>query len=250
MAEEQKRVSILYHGLIRGFKFDHVRQSHIDYLYTPLKEYGYVIDFFVHTFDKEFDTIIESVYPKCMKIESDSDIHQKVLPISKNYVLPSYFDPTIKINYFKDMYTRKRVFEIFSDYVESTKKRYDWIILVNPGQKFVKPLPNIQMLDNSQVYIPNHSHWTGYCSRFVLGGKDSIKVVCSLYDELEKNKDSPVYMSNKDHDVFNKNGRVNLHPENSVKYILNKHSYFPLEKGNVLDFEVIRVRVDGTIVKN
>jgi hypothetical protein len=236
------RIAIGYHGLVRGYKYKHVSLSHETVLIKPLQESGHIVDIYVHTFDKEFDSSIYDSNPKKIVIESDNALTDSLTWINK-YRFPAYFPDELCINYFKDMYTRKQVYHM----IETSDVSYDWIFMLNPGQLLQRTLPPLNLLNPLNIYIPNHSHNGGYNGRFALGGMKPMAIYSSLFDVLFENREHPLYMSNPQQDVHNQKGAVNIHPETSIKYILNKHGYFPVEQHHLLLIEAIRVRTDGSV---
>ena len=54
-------VAIQFVGLVRGFKFKETLEKIYANLITPLERSGFEVHIFWHTYDKEFDSIIENL---------------------------------------------------------------------------------------------------------------------------------------------------------------------------------------------
>ena len=134
---------------------------------------------------------------------------------------------------------------MMTDYSATYGVSYDWIICVNPGQLVERPLPNVATMDNAFIYISDQMHNDGYFGRFAIGGPQAIKAYTSLFNILLANKDAPIYMSNPRQDSHNRDGPVNIYPETTIKYILNKYGYYPIEHGKLLNMSITRVRSNG-----
>lgn len=235
------KVAIGYHGLIRGFHFEDVRESHKRLLLDALRDQGYSVDVFVHTFDKEFDKCIYEVNPLRIEISKDTETEAYVSQYMKPYIFPHYFKKEQRVNYFKDMYTRKKCFELIEN-----PESYTWILMMNPGQIITSPIDDLRQLD-AELYLPNFSHTGAYNGRCAIGPPNAMKIYCSMFDWIVEHQNPPLYLSNPSQDVFNALGRVNLHPESSIQHLLNRNGMFPREKGYLLQkFAFERVRTDGT----
>lgn len=236
------KIAIGYHGLIRGFRFDDVRESHKTLLIEALRAQGYTVDIFVHTFDKEFDKSIYEVNPVRIEIEKDKEVEAYVKKYMKPYIFPHYFKKEHHINYFKDMYTRKKCYELIEN-----PESYTWILMMNPGQLITAAIDDLRYLNAEELYLPDFSHTAAYNGRCAIGSPKAMKIYSSMFDWLLANQNPPLYLSNPSQDIFDALGRVNLHPESSIKHLLNKHGFFPREKGFLLKrFAFERVRTDGT----
>jgi len=63
-----RRFSIIYNGLIRGFKYDDVIQTHCDKLWCPLEKAGIKYDIFLVTNKAEYDTEAVKKIPNLKKV--------------------------------------------------------------------------------------------------------------------------------------------------------------------------------------
>ena len=240
-------VAIGYHGLIRGFRFPEVRKTHEDLLINELKSQGYEVDVYVHTFDKDYDESIKLVNPKKLVIDNDLETENYVKQYMKPYIFPHYFSKDQRTNYFKDMLTRKKVFEM----ITAENKSYTWVLMINPGNLIIGAIDDLRPLDATKLYIPDFSHHGGYNGRCAIGSMDTMRIYSSVFDRIVKYQNPPFYLSNPKQDIFDAKGRVTLHPESSIKIHLNMSGIYPLEQGYLLrSFVFERLRTDGTRVGN
>ena len=83
-------------GLVRGFRFEQVRQNIYGRLIKPLEERGWEVHIFWHTYDKEYDPIAHETFlgdPRVKAFRCDeADTVQKVLE-NEHSILEKYSFP-------------------------------------------------------------------------------------------------------------------------------------------------------------
>ena len=155
----QKRIAIQFQGLVRGFRFENTRKLYYERIVKPLESQGYLVDFFWHAYDIQFDNIIYSLDKEkfnVIKLVVDSD--EKIQNLLENdyKVLTKYkFPPKwetvaldkkntgidyniskhyLKYGWFKSLNSIKKVTELRNDYERKLKNSnyYEWVITNSP----------------------------------------------------------------------------------------------------------------------
>ena len=188
-----KTISLQLSGLIRGFRFKETRDNIYNLLIKPLKDQGYQIDIFIHTYDKEFDDIINklnfSEFPiRNIQIDRDIDIQnylKEEIDIYKNYDWYPHWTEDYKYGWFKYYNSINKCNELRKKY---QKKKYDWIIISSPQLKPVVKIDEIINLHKNYIYFPDYAHFGGYYDSFMLGNEYHINHISTLYEQMIVNK--------------------------------------------------------------
>ena len=226
------KIAIGYWGLIRGFKYDFVYESHIKNLIQPLRNSGHDVDIFVETYDKDFDDRIYELNPHSINILKDKEYEAMLSEKIDRYRLPDYFPEHSKMNLFKCLVSRKELSEKIDD-------TYDMCYLIDVGQEVLTEVDDPTTMDSGKIYIANQSHCDGYMNRLVGGCVNSIKKYGAWIDYLLEGE-----VKFSAGGTQTDGGMINLHPESGFKIYLNFIGEYPIEENNLLNCRVRRVRTN------
>ena len=101
-----KHIALQYTGLVRGFKYEGVRNNIYNKLIKPLNDKGYEVHIFWHTYDIEYDDIIHHLNNKWfniknIKIDKDKNIHdflQLEFKLLEKYIFPTNWSTSANID--------------------------------------------------------------------------------------------------------------------------------------------------------
>lgn len=64
--------------------------------------------------------------------------------------------------------------------------KYDWVFRMRPDSWFDAQIENLKLLNNNNLYIPDHDDWGGINDRFALSSSKNMDIYNSLIDHCEK----------------------------------------------------------------
>jgi beta-1,4-mannosyl-glycoprotein beta-1,4-N-acetylglucosaminyltransferase len=181
-----KRIAICYWGLTRSLSS--VYTSHVETIFKPLKEHGFIYDIFLHSWITD-RPIIDSKD----KQESTTNTDYKILnPYKYRYDNQDDFENSLDMSdYFdKDLWNlrgdaldgewRPQLIKNHLFALESMKRvtqlciesgiQYDYVFYVRPDVLVYNPFPVdiLNSMTDETVGIPNFDHHEGYNDRFAI----------------------------------------------------------------------------------
>jgi hypothetical protein len=194
-----KRIAIQYYGLVRGFKFEKTRDKIYKNLIAPLRDQGFEIDIFWHTYDKEYDSIFETVdkerFPVVSsRVDPDEPIDSY---LEHDFKTDEYFtyDPAWtrdhRFGWFKFWNSIKQVNSMRNDYEKENNVKYDFIINTSSQMEPQNVIDQLGGLEKDRMYCPGYAHFGGFYDSFFLGQPDHMNFVAGLYDNFITNNFVP-----------------------------------------------------------
>lgn len=251
-----KYIALQFYGLIRGFKFEHVRNNIYNRLIKPLKEQGFEVHIFWHTYDIEFDDIIYNI--------DKSKFNIKKLVVDKDQYIQNYLENDFKLldkytfpitwsnagkdlinltdyvfkktyhhyGWFKFIYSIQEVNKIRNEYEKKQNIKYDWVILTSPQMEPQNTIDDLTKLNNKYMYSPGYSMCNGFYTSFFFGNPEHINYIAELYN----------YMIHKNYITDNHKNYIDSEPlfKSYVdkKYIMQ----------SILKIRFNRIRYNGQII--
>ena len=188
------KVAVCMSGLARTFKKCY--QSYLDNILSRFD-----CDVFVHV-SKDANSNDMDVM-KCAKkvvLEQNPKLDEKDLAKYK-YKCKKYSMQGI----LQQLWKIKMCHELVLDYQKEKNIKYDWIIRCRPDLNILRPLDDLEKLDNKYFYVPAYltfiDRWKGmyekdfifdYCTccvsdQFGISGPDVMNIYARRYDDLQKN---------------------------------------------------------------
>ncbi len=221
------KLALCYFGLIRGFKFQHVYESHKKYIYDVLQEQNIEFNVFISTYDKDYDANNIEKIPNVKKINKTSDekITEQLKPIAEKFKCPKYYTEELRLNLLKCWYSQKDLYKMLLE----ANENYDYIIVMDIGQLILNELDSIKSLDQNYIYVPNFAHHNGYCGRMLIGNMKNMLFFLKKYDYILEDPN------------------INIHPETFYKHYIENIGKIVVK---YLKFKFWRCRTNGDLVKD
>ena len=246
-----KYVALQFIGLVRGFKYEKVRNNIYNKLIKPLENQGYEVHIFWHTFDIEFDDIIYKVDKnkfniKKLQVDKDYDIQdflENEFKLMDKYKFPSGWakaanvdtgtgnivkDTYHQFGWFKNLFSLKNVTKLRNDFEKENNIKYDWVIVTSGQMEPQINIDNLTLLDNSFMYCPSYYTYNGLYNSFYLGNNEHLNYMGNFFDFMIKTDFNNNYI---DSEIVYGN------------YIRLKYKLSPS-----LNIRLHRVRYDGLII--
>ena len=244
------KICLLYHGAIRGLKYEKVINSHL-LLIEKLKNLGNV-DVFCQINNFEYSDVFLKLNPIVYEISDNNKNHK---PHKFRHVkFPQYFTEQRGTNVMLDLYSQNRVFTIMCEYCNRSNVKYDLyvnlrydLLLENINNDDFNDFKNFKL---DKYYTINEWKYWGYTDMFGIGNYDITKIIMTRY-ELLMDKNFPRLVTQEKLDMLNfgklhKNNSVNMHPESSIKILLELNKIYV----EFINMTVKIVRTDGNIKCN
>jgi hypothetical protein len=191
-----KRIAIQYYGLVRGFKFEKTRDKIYKNLIAPLRDQGFEIDIFWHTYDKEYDSIFETVdkerFPVVSsRVDPDEPIDSY---LEHDFKTDQYFtyDPAWtrdhRFGWFKFWNSIKQVSAMRNEYEKENNVSYYSVINTSPQMEPQNAIDDLSSFSNEIMYSPGYAQFGGYYTSFFIGSPEHMNHVARVYDEFITNK--------------------------------------------------------------
>lgn len=234
-----RRVAICYWGLVRGYRFAEVRESHQKNIIDMLHEAGYEVDVYVHTYNKDFHDSITCVpHLRKIVIESDAAVERELSYITKDILMPHYFSATDKTNLFKCWHSQQRLRAM----LQESSETYSMVLTMDVGQRVITPLQNITLLDRKKVYFSPAEQFGGLNPRFCLGKPEDVMHYLNKLAFVTKNpcvvpkmiSDREMYLN---YDASRP--MANMHPETMLPLYMSEYTV------EDINFFFYRVRTNG-----
>lgn len=221
------KLALCYFGLIRGFKFQNVYESHKKYIYDVLKEQNIEFSVFASTYDKDYDSLNIDKIPNLKMINklSDAEITEKLKPMAEHFDCPKYYTEELKMNLLKCWYSQKELYKMLLQENEN----YDYIMVMDIGQLILNKLDNINSLEKDCIYVPNFAHHNGYCGRMLIGSMENMLFFLKKYEYIQEHLNT------------------NIHPETFYKNYIENIGKLSVK---YLNFKFWRCRTNGDLVKD
>jgi len=255
-----KYVALQYSGLVRGFRYETVRNNIYDRLIKPLNDEGYEVHIFWHTYDTEYDDIIHNLNNihfnvKDIKIDSDKDIHdflQNKFKLLEKYNFPKTWETAANVDtgtdtivektyhqygWFKYLYSVQEAVKLRNKYEKKNNIKYDWVISTSPQCEPQNIIDNLKTLDNNYMYSPGYSMWGGYYASFYIGNSEHINYLGEYYNYMvscDIKEDKNI--------IYNNRNYIDSEPLLKA-YIDKKYSMKP-----ILGIRFHRIRFNGLII--
>lgn len=239
-----KKIALQFVGLVRGFRFKKVRDNIYNKLIKPLKEQGYVVDIFWHTYDIEYDNIIMNLNKDQFNIKSvivDND--QKLQNYLENeyklmyqYKFYSHWTKDFKYGWFKYYNSIKQVTFLRNKYEKENNIKYHWVINTSPQMEPIHNIDDLTILNNNFLYSPNYAKFGGYYDSFFFGNPDHLDYIATCYDYMINKKFK--IDSNKNFEYFKKEL---INPEPIFKHFID----CKYKMRDILNIKFNRIRFNG-----
>ena len=239
------KFAILYWGLIRGFKYDDVFESHKKNMWDKLDKMNIPFDVYCHTYNKEFDDkVFQIPNMKQLIIEDDQIIENYLTPRIRNVVVPHYYYKDAKINLFKCWYSQEQLRKL----LDQSKENYSLIITMDISQMIYTNFLEDQEIDTTQAYTLKYECFGGYNPRFFVANKDHTLFYLNKLNYILADEDNipPFMISEIEKKLHLKDGlpTPNLHPETMLRHYLEYIGKIPVF---LVPIKIFRVRSDHTI---
>jgi len=235
------KIAILYYGLIRGFKYQHVLDSHQKYLWNEIESQGHSFDTFISTYDKDYDetNVLKVPNLKKLLIVSDKNTENNLKNMVNLFTCPMNFTEETKMNLLKSWKSQETFISIMQN-----EEEYDLYIMTDIAQKMLTPLDLLSSLKTDTLYTPNFSEHTGLNDRMMICNKENMIFICDKLNYL-CNQEPKLIMCSRT--ILRKNKNCNLHPESAYKLLITN----ACKKHNKLKkIKFWRIRTDGTAIKD
>lgn len=238
------KVAICYYGLIRGFKYDNVFNSHQEYLYDVLKSQNINFSVFLSTYDKDYDNTNVEKIPNLVKVNKRSDavITESIKKYSDRFICPINFGNELKMNLLKSWSSQQDLREMILE----SNDTFDFIIVMDLAQKILTPLDDIRLFDTNAIYVPNFSHHYGYNDRMTIGNTKDILFLMNKLNYLLSQEKIPI-MCTREVLKLNRSISPNLHPESAYKIYLENIGNLTVKH---FKMKFWRCRTNGDMVKD
>lgn len=174
----RKKCCLIYWGLVRGFKYDWVYDSHNKNIYNYLESNNIDVDVYIVTNDKDYDdTQIKKInnLKKLVILNLDDinklDIHDKLI---KGFNFDSHFVDESKLYLAYCYYNRK----VIMDYIPNT---YDFYISLDI-QHLVEKFDFLKYLNPKVGILSNHNKQLGVNPRVFIGNYEHTKIYNNIAD--------------------------------------------------------------------
>jgi hypothetical protein len=189
---DKKICSILFVGLVRGFKYEHTRNNIYKFLLDPLKE-QFNLKIFIHTYDKEFDESIHKLNYEKIIIDSNEEIENKYIKIINNYK----WQKSIKHDFWKTGWFKywNSIYLCNNLRLENEKlNNYtsEWIIVTSPQMKPMIKIPNLTKLKNN-LYTIEKYRFGGYYDSFFFGKNNEINYISNLINWVKTQYNTEIH---------------------------------------------------------
>ena len=190
------RVAIQYCGLVRGFKFEKTRDKIYENLIKPIREQGFEVDIFWHTYDHEYDPIFETVdkdkFPiVSSRVDPDQPLHDSLPGVVEYFSWEHQWTREHKFGWFKFWNSIKQVNSMRIDYEKENNINYDFVINTSSQMEPQNIIDNLNVLEQDRMYCPGYAHFGGYYDSFFLGQPEHMNHVAGIYDEFVTNQNVP-----------------------------------------------------------
>ena len=240
-----KKIALQFVGLVRGFRFKKVRDNIYNRLIKPLKEQGYDVDIFWHTYDIEYDNIIMNLNKDQYNIKSvivDND-HKLQNYLENDYKLMNQYNfyshwiKDYKYGWVKYLNSIKQVTLLRNNYERENNIEYHWVINTSPQMEPQRDIDDLTVLDNKFLYSPGYARYGGYYDSFFLGNPEHLDYISTYYDYMIEQRFKTD--SNKDFKYFKKKL---IHAEHIFKQLVD----CKYKMQDILNIRFNRVRFDDS----
>lgn len=226
------KMAIGYWGLIRGFKYPNVYESHKENLYKLLDKAGIEYDIYVATYDKDYDEEpfkhIQNVKEKF--IDNDEKIQKEIKNNPLPFELP--FSEESTFNLIKCWKSQDYLKQI----LQKKEREYDLFLTMDIAQCITSPLMDFTKLDLNTIYLSSFLKSGGLHVRFCLSNMRTTLFYLDKYTYLKQHPDcqkiTPYILR-----VWNNKGT--LHPEVFCKTMIGRF------KLNQSPLPLARTRTNG-----
>ncbi|EDP2720384.1 capsular biosynthesis protein, partial [Campylobacter jejuni] len=152
---------------------------------NEIKEFDSFIKYFPNTYDKlYYDYSIK--FSKDDVIKIDKYFKDKIM--DNEYLFDVKYKNIGKLNNLhKMLYGRKKAFEMMEKYEKQNNKKYDFVLIVRPDLDYYPIEIEILKTINNNEVIGTHEifpHQNEILDFFFAGHRDTICIICSLWDAL------------------------------------------------------------------
>ena len=202
-----KYIALQYSGLVRGFKFENVRNNIYLRLIKPLQDKGYEVHIFWHTYDIEYDDIVHNLDDqfyniKNIKIDKDENIHNFLknnFKVMEKYSFPPGWSNAAnrdtgtgtivektyhQYGWFKYLYSIQEVVKLRNNYEKENNIDYDWVILTSSQCEPQNIIDNLEKLNNNFMYSPCTAMCNGYYDSFFIGNSEHMNYIGNFYNYM------------------------------------------------------------------
>jgi hypothetical protein len=211
------RCAIFYSGQFRSL--DRCYNNHLENIFSKLKNYDVFADIEVSTDIEKYKNFIENNIQNIKKFS----IYTEPSPVHRVSIRPQNLRGEIS-TWLRQIKSIRDSFNLCENIDD-----YDIAIRIRTDSLFDRPLENLEDLDLSSIYIPNHDNWGGYNDRFAIGNIINMKKYLSFYDAV------PLF-----------GGLVKGNAEGYLKYYIDEYCKIPVNKTNIVGQTM---REDGSLVE-
>jgi|TARA_B110000208_G_scaffold99321_2_gene124017 hypothetical protein len=197
-------IALQFTGLVRGFRFEHVRNNIYNRLIKPLQEQGFEVHIFWHTYDIEFDDIIYNIDKgkfNIKKIVVDKDQHiqnylENDFKLLDTYIFPPTWKTAANVDtgtgkivkdtyhhygWFKYLYSIQEVNKIRNEYEKKQNIKYDWVINTQYQLSPQNTIDDLTKLNNKYMYSPGYARSNGYYDSFWISNVNDANYMRDFY---------------------------------------------------------------------
>jgi len=219
-----QKCCIIYWGLIRGFKYDFVYETHRDKIYNYLEKNDIEYDIYIVTNDADYDdcNIKKLKNLKKICVLSLEEINQTEIfkTLVNNFNFHSHFTNDSKKFLSYCYFNRKYIMKYIPD-------TYNFYISLDI-QHLIEKFDFLKYLTNSTSVLSNYHKQTGVNPRVFIGDYRNTKIYNSIAD-------------------YALLGNYSHNPESLLKYYLQVNNINFIETDDIL---IHRVRACGMILKD
>ena len=188
-------IALQLYGLVRGFKFEYVRNNIYEKIIKQLEEQGFIVHIFWHTYDIEFDNIINNLQKDkfdIKKIEIDShqesfDYLKNNYKLKENYKFYSHWTEQQKYGWFLFTKSMCKVNRLRQEYQNKNNIHYKWVIYTSGQMNPQNNIDNITRLNNNFLHSPSYYSCGGFYDSFFLINSDIADYIGDLYNFMINN---------------------------------------------------------------
>jgi hypothetical protein len=211
-----KNIAICYWGMTRSTRY--IYKSHHENLYSILRENGFDVDVYIHTWKTDVNKIWDTISPISIDYEEykllnptdykidDQNIFLESIQFSDYFYIDIWntighstdgeWMPELIQNHLCALESQKRVTQM----VASSEKKYDYIMYIRPDVEIysIFPVDCFNMLKKNDCCIVNSEHHEDYNDRFALMHyEDCIKYSHRIDEIIEFRKNNGRIVSEK-----------------------------------------------------
>ena len=164
-----------------------------------IRDQGFEVDIFWHTYDKEYDPIFETVdktkFPIVKsRVDPDEPLDSY---LEHDFKTDEYFtyEPQWtrdhRFGWFKFWNSIKQVNSMRNEYEKENNVKYDFIINTSSQMEPQNVIDQLGGLEKDRMYCPGYAHFGGFYDSFFIGSPEHLNHVAGLYDQFITNKCVP-----------------------------------------------------------